>query len=121
MRTEIRIEDSIIMLNDEFPQMNCLLPQSVGGTSAGIFLYGEDADAVFNKAVSAGAKATMSMMDVFWGDRCGQIEGPFGHYLHNIYVMRHTFHETCSCHLYELCILLHFWYSACTTVAQARA
>ncbi len=79
MHAEIKIGDSIIMLNDEFPQMNCLSPQSVGGASTGIFLYVEDADAVFNKAVSVGAKVTMPMIDAFWGDRCGQIEDPFGH------------------------------------------
>jgi PhnB protein len=79
MHAEIKIGDSKIMLNDEFPLMNCLSPQSVGGASSGIFLYVENADAIFNKAVSAGAKITMPIMDAFWGDRCGVIEDPFGH------------------------------------------
>lgn len=79
MHAEIKIGDSKIMLSDEFPQMNCLSPQSVGGASSGIFLYVENADAIFNKAVSAGAKITMPIMDAFWGDRCGVIEDPFGH------------------------------------------
>ena len=79
MHAEIKIGDSKIMLNDEFPQMNCLSPQSVGGASSGIFLYVENADATFDKAVSAGAKITMPIMDAFWGDRCGVIEDPFGH------------------------------------------
>lgn len=79
MHAEIKIGNSRIMLNDEFPNMKCLSPQSVGGASGGIFLYVENADDVFNKAVSAGAKITMPIMDAFWGDRCGVIEDPFGH------------------------------------------
>jgi uncharacterized glyoxalase superfamily protein PhnB len=42
-------------------------------------LYVDDADATFNKAVSAGAKSLMPLMDAFWGDRFGSIEDPFGH------------------------------------------
>lgn len=79
MHAEIKIGNSRIMLNDEFPNMKCLSPPSVGGASSGIFLYVENADDVFNKAVSAGAKITMPIMDAFWGDRCGVIEDPFGH------------------------------------------
>ncbi len=79
MHAEIRIGDSRVMLNDEVPQMKCLSPQSLGGSSCGIFLYVENADDVFNKAVSAGAKSQMPMMDAFWGDRFGSIIDPFGH------------------------------------------
>jgi uncharacterized glyoxalase superfamily protein PhnB len=80
MHAEIKIDDSIIMLNDEFPQMGCMSPKSVGGPSITIYLYVEDSDAVFNKAVSAGAIVKMSMMDAFWGDRIGSLEDPYGHY-----------------------------------------
>lgn len=79
MHAQIKIGDSIVMLNDEHPQMGCLSPQSTGSTSSGIFLYVPDADDVFNKAVSAGAKPQMPMMDAFWGDRFGSIIDPFGH------------------------------------------
>lgn len=79
MHAEIKIGDSRVMLNDEVPQMKCLSPQSVGGVSSGIFLYVDNADDVFNKAVSAGAKVLMPIMDAFWGDRSGGIEDPFGH------------------------------------------
>ena len=65
MHAELKIGNSKIMLNDEMPQMNCLSPQSVGGASSGIFLYVEDADSVFNKAVSSGAKITMPIMMLF--------------------------------------------------------
>ena len=79
MHAEIKIGDSIIMLNDEFPQMNCLSPQSVGGPSSAIYLYVENSDSIFNNAVSAGAKVRMPMMNAFWGDRFGMLEDPYGH------------------------------------------
>jgi uncharacterized glyoxalase superfamily protein PhnB len=79
MHAEIKIGDSSIMLNDEMPQMGCMSPQSIGGSGSGIFLYVYNADDTFNKAVSAGAKPQMPMMDAFWGDRFGSIVDPFGH------------------------------------------
>jgi len=79
MHAEIKIGNSIIMLNDEMPQMNCNSPQSIGGTGSSIFLYVNDADTTFNKAVSNGAKPFTPLMDAFWGDRFGSIQDPFGH------------------------------------------
>ena len=79
MHAEIKIGNSIIMLNDEFPQMNCRSPQSIGGTGSSIFLYVNDADATFNKAVSVDAKSLVPLMDAFWGDRFGSIQDPYGH------------------------------------------
>ena len=79
MHAEIKIGNSIIMLNDEFPLMNCRSPQSIGGTGSSIFLYVNDADATFNKAVSSGAKSLMPLMDAFWGDRFGSVQDPYGH------------------------------------------
>ena len=79
MHASIKIGDSTLFLNDEFPEMGALSPQSVGGTSVTITLYVEDSDAVFKKAVDAGAKVKMPIADQFWGDRYGCIEDPFGH------------------------------------------
>ena len=79
MHAEIKIGNSRIMLTDEFPSMKCFSPQSVGNATSGIFLYVENSDDVFDKAVSAGGKVIMPIMDAFWGDRCGSIEDPFGH------------------------------------------
>ncbi len=77
---ELEIGDSKLMLSDEMPGMNVLSPLSPGGgTSASIFMYVEDVDDVFNKAVSNGATVTMPLMDAFWGDRAGGIVDPFGH------------------------------------------
>ncbi len=79
MHAEIKIGNSIVMLNDEFPQMDCRSPQSIGGSGSSIFLYVNDADSTFNKAISAGAKSLVPLMDAFWGDRFGSIQDPFGH------------------------------------------
>ncbi len=80
MYAEIQIGDSILILMDEVPEMKAFSPlSSGGGTSAGLVLYVEDIDAVFKKAVTAGAKVTMPLEDAFWGDRSGSIVDPFGH------------------------------------------
>ena len=79
MHAEIKIGDSIIMLGEEHSDMGCRGPQSLGGTSVSFYLYVEDADQAFARAVSAGAKADMPVADMFWGDRCGQLIDPFGH------------------------------------------
>lgn len=76
---EIKIGDSPIMLGDEFPQMGFVGPQTLGGTPVGIMLYVADADAMFNQAVSAGAKVLKPMQDQFYGDRNGTVSDPFGH------------------------------------------
>jgi uncharacterized glyoxalase superfamily protein PhnB len=79
MHATIQIGDSRLMLNDEFPEMNCKGPLAMGGTPAGLFLYVEDADAVFDRAVAAGATVTMPLADMFWGDRFGTVTDPYGH------------------------------------------
>jgi len=76
---EIRIGDSVIMLADEHPEMGYRGPQTVGGSSVSIMLYLEDVDTVFNRAVSAGAKARRPVANQFYGDRSGVLEDPFGH------------------------------------------
>lgn len=79
MHAELKIGNSHVMLCDEMPQMNCRSPQSLGGTGIYIYMYVEDADATYTKAIAAGAKPTMPIMDAFWGDRFGQVQDPFGH------------------------------------------
>ena len=76
---EIKIGDSMIMLGDEMPGSGCRSPYSLGGTTAGIFLYVENVDALFNQAVSAGAEVESPVADMFWGDRYGRLKDPFGH------------------------------------------
>jgi PhnB protein len=54
-------------------------PRELGGTSAGVFLYVADVDAVVKQAVDAGATVAMEVSDQFWGDRFGSVIDPFGH------------------------------------------
>jgi PhnB protein len=79
MHAELRIGDSFVMLSDEFPQMGSRSPETLGGTTASIFLYVPDVDAAFERAVDAGAKALMPPTDMFWGDRFAKLVDPFGH------------------------------------------
>ena len=79
MHGSIRIGDSVIMLVDEMPDWGMLGPKSLKGSPVKIHLYVEDADSAFDKAVRAGAKVTMPLDDMFWGDRYGKLEDPFGH------------------------------------------
>ena len=76
---EIKIGDSIIMLGDEMPGMGNPSPHTLGNTTGGILLYVTDVDAVYQQAVSAGAKAEAPPQDMFWGDRYGRLKDPFGH------------------------------------------
>ena len=76
---EIRIGDSQIMMCEENPQMGAQSPQALGGSPANLFLYVEDVDAAYKKAVDAGATATMPPQDMFWGDRYGKLVDPYGH------------------------------------------
>jgi PhnB protein len=81
MHAVLKIGDSFLILNDEFLDTPCptRAPQTVGGTATMLHLFVTDVDAVFNRAVADGAKALMPPMDMFWGDRYGQLVDPFGH------------------------------------------
>jgi PhnB protein len=79
MHASLRIGDSAVMLVDEMPEHGALGPKSLKGSAVAIHLYVEDADAVAAQAVAAGAKLTMPVTEMFWGDRYGQLEDPFGH------------------------------------------
>jgi len=80
MHAQIQIGDSIVMLVDEFTEWGSFSPKSLKGSPVTIHLYVEHADGVFERAIAAGAKAKMPMSDMFWGDRYGVVEDPFGHY-----------------------------------------
>jgi PhnB protein len=80
LHAAIHIGDSTIMLTDEMPQMGALGPKALKGSSVTIHLYVDEVDAFVAGAVAAGAKVTMPVTDMFWGDRYGQLEDPFGHH-----------------------------------------
>ena len=78
----LRINGSLVMLNDDFPEMSdgkSLTPPALGGSPVTIHLTVTDVDAKFQKAVDAGATVTMPLEDAFWGDRYGELVDPFGH------------------------------------------
>jgi PhnB protein len=76
---EFRIGGSVIMLGEENVDMGAHSPQSLNGTTAGVMVYTENVDQLFDRAVKAGAKALMPPTDMFWGDRYGNLIDPFGH------------------------------------------
>ena len=76
---ELEIGDSVLMLADPSPQSQAKPPKELGGTTAGIFVYVDDVDAVVQDALDAGATLTMPVDDMFWGDRFGSVTDPFGH------------------------------------------
>jgi PhnB protein len=78
MHAEMRIGDSVIFLNDEIPGM-AKAPDGTSLNPVYLFLYTEDVDSVCNRAVAAGAKITMPIANMFWGDRYGKFNDPFGH------------------------------------------
>ena len=79
---EIKIGDSPIMLADEHPDIDFLGPASRGGSTVNIMLYTEDVDALFRRALEAGATEIRPLKDEFYGDRTGTVRDPFGHIWH---------------------------------------
>ncbi len=76
---ELWFGSTCVMLSDEFPDMGIVGPKTLGGVSSLMSLYVSDADAVFERAIAAGAKVKRPLTDEFYGDRTGQLEDPFGH------------------------------------------
>jgi len=79
MTVEVQIGDSAVHLGSEFPDAGILSPLSVGGTATVLQIQTEDADALWKRAVDAGAEANHELADQFWGERHGQLTDPFGH------------------------------------------
>jgi PhnB protein len=80
--TELLIGDSVLMMSDEYPEMNARGPKTVGGSPVSLALYVTDVDAVVKKAVAAGATLERPVENRFYGDRTGTIKDPFGHTWH---------------------------------------
>ena len=79
MHATLKIGDSKLMLADEFPGMGTKSPETLGGSPVVLNICVEDVDALWNRAVAAGAKVTMPLANQFWGDRYGHVVDPFGH------------------------------------------
>ncbi|GAC1532138.1 MAG: Dot/Icm type IV secretion system effector PhnB [Acidimicrobiales bacterium] len=76
---ELEIGESVIMLADVFPDMGGQSPKTIGGTPVTVMVYVEDVDAVYERAVGAGATAEGGVENQFYGDRVGRFVDPFGH------------------------------------------
>lgn len=79
MSVRLQLGSSMLHLADEFPEMGVLAPPSIGGTAVVLALEAEDAEAAFARAITAGATVRTPLADMFWGERHGQVEDPFGH------------------------------------------
>jgi len=77
MHVAVKIGDSILMFNDDFPEFGCP-PIAQGHWPVALNLYVPDVDAAFDRAVKAGCAVTMPLDNQFWGDRYGQVKDPFG-------------------------------------------
>jgi PhnB protein len=79
MSVELWFGDSVVMIADEFPELGVRSPQTVGGTATVLQLGTEDVDALWRRAVDAGAEVLHPLGDQFWGERHGQLTDPYGH------------------------------------------
>ena len=76
---ELELGGSVLMLADEYPDMDYRGPKSIGGTPVTLSVYVEDVDDVYARALKAGAKQLRPVENQFYGDRSGTFEDPFGH------------------------------------------
>lgn len=76
---QIRIGDSVIMLGDEWPDGPTQAPSTLGGTTASLFIYTDNVDALWARAIAAGAEEVYPLEMQFYGDKAGRVRDPFGH------------------------------------------
>ena len=76
---EIRIGDSVLMMNDEYPDFGAKSPAAIGGSPVAFRVIVEDADKAVERAVAAGATLVRPVQDQFYGDRSGMVACPFGY------------------------------------------
>lgn len=79
---ELEIGDSVIMLADEFPDMNIVGPDTLGGSPVSLNIYVDDVDAIFAAMLADGATELQAVTDQFHGDRSGKLRDPSGHLWH---------------------------------------
>lgn len=76
----LRIGKSLFMVSDVFPGGDVAAPSTVGTTTVTLHLYSKNVDALWDRAVGAGAKVTMPLENQYWGERYGHLQDPFGHH-----------------------------------------
>lgn len=76
---EMQIGDSVVMLSDEWPDVPTQSPTTLGGSTAALFIYTDDVDALWERAIAAGAEVVYPLELQFYGDKGGRVRDPFGH------------------------------------------
>lgn len=76
---EIRIGDSIVMLGDPWPDGPTRAPSELGASTSALFIYTDDVDTLWKRAVDAGCEVVFPLEVQFYGDKSGRIQDPFGH------------------------------------------
>jgi PhnB protein len=79
MTVELAFGESVVHVGSEFPDMGILSPMTIGDTATVLQINTDDANALWTRAVGAGAVARHQLADAFWGERHGQLTDPFGH------------------------------------------
>jgi uncharacterized glyoxalase superfamily protein PhnB len=79
VHAELQIGDSILMMGEENPTEPCKSAESMEGSPVSFYIYLEDVDGSFQRALEAGAETKMPVQDMFWGDRVGTVLDPFGY------------------------------------------
>lgn len=79
MHAEVLIGSSIIMMGEENPQQPCKSAETIGSSPVSFYIYLENVDEAFRMAMEAGAQVRMPVQDMFWGDRVGTVQDPFGY------------------------------------------
>ena len=79
MNAQLSIGDSVLMLNDEFPEYGSMGPGADSNVPMTLHINSKNIDADWQRAVDAGMEVTMPLADMFWGDRYGQLKCPFGY------------------------------------------
>jgi PhnB protein len=79
MHAEVLIGNSLIMMGDENPRESCKSAETVGCSPVSFYIYVEDVDEAFDRTVKAGGQVRMPVQEMFWGDRAGALEDPFGY------------------------------------------
>jgi PhnB protein len=75
---ELTVGDALVMLGEEDPGRGDRSAKTLGGSAVNFYVYVEDVDAAFARAIAAGATSVQPVADMFWGDRVGTLEDPFG-------------------------------------------
>lgn len=79
MNAQLKIGNSMLMLNDEYPDWGVFGPGKYGGTAVTIHMYVEDVDSAWQRAIDAGFEVAMPLAVQFWGDKYGSLKDPYGH------------------------------------------